>query len=135
MGKKSWVYINVNPNSKAKIDQEDFDRVSQHTWRVVTKPSGRRKVVTNILEKDGRNHQVSLGQFLMRPKKGKMVYPRRFMDGFDYRKENLLVCTMSQRQRVLPPSRRHGTSKFKGVSYISSRKRWRSAIKLNGKSI
>lgn len=132
---KDWCYIPVNPNAKAKIDKEDYARVSKHTWRTITKDSGRKKVVTNIIDNKGRNRQISLGQFLMKPPKGKMVYPRRFMEGFDYRKSNLIVCTMQERQRILPPSRNHGTSKYKGVSYISSRKRWRAAIKYKGQSI
>ena len=135
MSKKAWCYIPVRPNTRAKIDKEDLERVMKHTWRVITKSSGRKKVVTNIIEKDGRNRQISLGQFLMKPPKGKMVYPRRFMDGFDYCKSNLVVCTMQERQRILPPSRNHGTSKYKGVSYITSRKKWRAAIKYKGKSI
>ncbi len=138
MGSKmdnNWCFVKVNPDSKAKIDKSDLARVSKHTWRVLTKDSGRKKVVTNIIDKQGRNRQISLGQFLMKPPKGKMVYPRRFMEGFDYRKENLVVCTMQERQRILPPSRRFGSSKFKGVSYINSRRRWRAAIKHKGKSV
>lgn len=135
MGAKDWVYLPVNPNLKAKIDKSDLNRCSKHTWRTITKDSGRKKVVTNIIDNKGRNRQISLGQFLMKPPKGKMVYPRRFMDGFDYRKENLVVCTMQERQRILPPSRKHGTSKYKGVSFISSRKRWRAAIKHKGQSV
>lgn len=132
---KEWVYIEVRPNSKAKIDKEDFARVNRHTWRTVTKETGRKKVVTNILHKNGRNQQVSLGQFLMKPPKGKMVYPRRFMDGFDYRKENLIVCTMAERQRILPKARKGGSSQYKGVSYIQVKKRWRAALKIDGQSL
>ena len=132
---KPWKYLPVRPDHKAKVDAEDFEKLMKHTWRVVTKPSGRQKVVTNIISKDGRNRQISLGQFLMKPPKGKMVYPRRFMEGFDYRKSNLIVCTMAERQRILPKSRKHGTSKYKGVSFITSKKRWRAAIKVKGKSI
>lgn len=135
MKSKPWCTVPVRPNTKVKIDKEDYDKVMQHTWRSLTKESGRKKVVTNIYDKKGRNRQISLGQFLMKPPKGKMVYPRRFMDGFDYRKENLVVCTMQERQRILPPSRNHGSSKYKGVSYITSRRRWRAAIKHKGQSI
>lgn len=132
---KEWTYINVRPDSKAKIDKEDFARVSKHTWRIVTKETGRKKVVTNIIEKDGRNRQISLGQFLMKPPKGKMVYPRRFMEGFDYRKDNLIVCTMSERQRILPKARKGASSRYKGVSYIQVKKRWRAALKVDGQSL
>lgn len=130
---KPWCYIEVNKGLKAKIDQEDFERVNQHTWRVIRKDSGRLKVVTNIITEKG-NRQVSLGQFLMNPPAGKMVYPRRFMDGLDYRKSNLIVCTMKERQRILPKSRRFGSSRFKGVSYVQSLKRWRASIKIDGRS-
>lgn len=132
---KPWVYLPVRPNEKAKIDKEDLERCSRHTWRVVTKETGRKKVVTNIIDKKGRNRQISLGQFLMNPPKGKMVYPRRFMEGFDYRKSNLVVCTMAERQRILPKARKGGSSRYKGVSYIRSKKRWRAAIKIGGKSL
>lgn len=131
---KSWCYIKVNPNSRAKIDTEDRARVEKHTWRVLKKQTGRKKVVTNIIDK-GRNRQISLGQFLMKPTKGKMVYPRRFMEEFDYRKSNLIVCTIQERQRILPKSRRFGTSKYKGVSYTTSTKLWRAAIKIEGRTI
>lgn len=131
---KPWCYIDVNKGYRAKIDAEDFERVNQHTWRVIQKDSGRLKVVTNIKTKSG-NRQISLGQFLMEPPPGKMVYPRRFMDGLDYRKSNLIVCTMKERQRILPKSRHHGSSRFKGVSYVQNLKRWRASIKVNGKSI
>jgi hypothetical protein len=131
----SWKYLPVKPDQKAKVDAEDFERLNQYTWRIIKKPSGRLKVVTNIIEVDGRNRQISLGHFLMNPPKGKMVYPRRFMEGLDYRKGNLIVCTMAERQRILPKSRNHGTSKYKGVSFISSKKTWRAAIKVKGKSI
>ncbi len=135
MSKKDWCLIPVRPDSQAKIDKTDYKRVMEYTWRTLTKDSGRKKVVTNIYDKKGRNRQISLGQFLMNPPKGKMVYPRRFMEGFDYRKDNLVVCTMQERQQILPPSRNHGSSRYKGVSYITSRKRWRAAIKFKGKSI
>jgi hypothetical protein len=125
---KDWCYIPVNKGYKAKIDKEDYERVMKHTWRVQAKDSGRLKVVTTIQTSKGPR-QMSLGAFLMKPPKGKMAYPRRFMEGLDYRKSNLIVCTMQERQRMLPKSRHHGTSKFKGVSYIASTKLWRASIK------
>lgn len=130
---RSWCYLPVNKGYQAKIDLEDYPRASAHTWRVIKKDSGRLKVVTNI-KTPGGTRQVSLGQFLMNPPKGKMVYPRRFMDGLDYRKANLIVCTMKERQRILPKSRIHGSSKFKGVSFIKKTQKWRASIKVDGVS-
>jgi hypothetical protein len=132
---KAWCYLPVRPKYKAKVDKEDFEKLMRHTWRAVKKPSGRLKVVTNIRSRDGRNQQISLGQFLLKPPKNKMVYPRRFMDGFDYRKSNLIVCTMAERQRILPKSRNIGTSRYKGVSFDRRSRLWRAAVKVEGQSM
>ncbi len=132
--KKPWCYLPLSKGHRAKIDQEDLERLSAHSWRVIKKESGRLKVVTNVKTPKGYR-QVSLGHFLMKPPAGKMVYPRRFLDGLDYRKDNLIVCTMKERQRILPKSRNKGSSKFKGVYYMPSLKKWRAGIKVEGKTV
>ncbi len=132
---KAWKTIPVNRGKdEAKIDAEDFERVSAHTWRTITSSSGRRIVVTTISTPKGYR-QLTLGAFLMKPPKGKLVYPRRFQNGFDYRKENLIVCSMSDRQKILPKSRKTGTSRYKGVSYYPKNSCWRAGIRVEGKAI
>jgi hypothetical protein len=71
---------------------------------------------------------------LMKPPKNKQVYPRRFNEGLDYRKFNLVVCTLSERQRLLPKKRTKSTSEYRGVSRTQGKK-WRAGIEVNGKSI
>jgi hypothetical protein len=132
---KPWKSISVNKGKdSAKIDAEDFARVTEHSWRTVTSKTGRRMVVTTLSTPKGYR-QITLGAFLMNPPKGKLVYPRRFMNGFDYRKDNLIVCTMADRQKILPKSRNTGTSKYKGVSYYTKNSCWRAGIRVDGKSI
>lgn len=133
MGNWKWIPINKG-KEQAKIDAEDFDLVSQHSWRTVTAKSGRRTVVTTISTPKGPR-MLTLGAFLMKPRKGHLVYPRRFQNGFDYRKENLIVCTMKERQRILPKSRTQGTSQYKGVSYYPKNSCWRAGIRVDGRSI
>jgi hypothetical protein len=134
MAGKPWVYLDVHPNLKVKIDSEDFERVNQHSWRVTQGTTGRRRVVTSIRTPQGVR-TVTLGKFLMKPPKGKQVYPRRFNDGLDYCKSNLIVCTLAERQRLLPKKRVKTTSEFRGVSYSAARKAWRAGIEVKGKSI
>jgi hypothetical protein len=131
----NWKTIPVNRGElKAKISSEDFDKVSKHSWRTITTNSGRKKVVTTLSTPKGYR-QVTLGWFIMRPPKGKQVYARRFVEGFDYRRENLIICTMKERQRILPKSRNHGTSIYKGVSYFKKNHKWRAGIRVDGESI
>lgn len=132
--KKPWCYIQVRSGEKVKVDREDLPRIEQHSWRVTEGSTGRKRVVTSIRKKE-RVITLTLGAFLMKPARGKQVYPRRFNDGLDYRKENLLVCTLSERQRLLPKKRASTTSRYRGVSYSSTEKRWRAGIEVEGSSI
>jgi len=134
MANKAWVYIKVHPDLKVKIDRTDLKRVSEHSWRVTEGTTGRRRVVTSVRTKLGVRN-VTLGKFLMKPVKGKQVYPRRFNDGLDYRKSNLLVLTLSERQRLLPKNRKKATSGFRGVSKSRADGKWRAAIEVDGVAI
>lgn len=137
MEKKLWAYIPVSSKDgelQAKIDSEDFDRVMKHKWRAVSQKSGRFVVATTISTPQGRR-QMTLGRFLMNPPKGKMAYPRRFNDGLDYRKENLVVCSMAERQQLLPKSRKEHSSRYKGVSYDNNTGQWRAALQVEGETI
>lgn len=129
-----WCYISVRPNMKVKIDKEDQERVTQHSWRVTKGTTGRMRVVTSIRTPDGVK-TVTLGRFLMKPTKGKQVYPRRFNEGLDYRKSNLVVCTLQERQRLLPKKRTQTSSSYRGVSFSRTHKKWRAGIEVNGRSI
>lgn len=134
MAAKPWVYVSVHPGLKVKIDKEDLERVKQHSWRVTKGTTGRNRVVTSIRGPEGVR-TMTLGKFLMKPKKGKQVYPRRFNEGLDYCKSNLVVCTLAERQRLLPKKRVKTSSSYRGVSYSASRKSWRAGIEVKGRSI
>lgn len=134
MAQTKWCYITVHPDMKVKIDAEDFERVNAHRWRVTRGTTGRMRVVTSVRGPKG-SRQITLGKFLMNPPKGKQVYPRRFNDGLDYRKENLIVCTLQERQRLLPKKRHVTSSEYRGVSYSKSEGKWRAGIEVEGHSI
>ena len=117
-----------------KIDREDLDRVEAHSWRVTKGTTGRERVVTSM-RIDGGSRTITLGAFLKKPVKGKQVYPRRFNEGLDYRKDNLVVCTLKERQRLLPKKRTKTSSIYRGVSFLKSAETWRAAIEVEGEAI
>lgn len=127
-------YLKTSSGLKVKIDQEDLERVSQYSWRVTKATTGRLRVVASIPTSKGYK-TVTLGKFLMNPPKGKQVYPRRFNETLDYCKENLIVCTLKERQRLLPKKRSENSSKYRGVSYSKGSKKWRAGIQVEGHSI
>ncbi len=134
MASQSWCYLKIHPNRRVKIDRSDLKRVSAHSWRVTYGTTGRARVVTSVRTPNG-TRSLTLGKFLMNPRKGYQVYPRRFEQELDYRKENLIVCTLKERQRLLPKKRVETSSRFRGVSYMKSSKKWRASIEVKGKAM
>ncbi len=135
---KPWCKIEIKDGIKVKIDQEDRERVQEHSWRVQRSVKhGKPRVVTSILNKTGSYRTMTLGQFLLKPrKKGLQVFPRRYQTSLDYRKANLIVCDMKQRQIMLPKRKsKNATSIYKGVSYIKAKNTWRARIEYGGKQI
>jgi len=131
---KEWCYFIIPPGIKVKLDKEDLARVSALSWRATKGTTGRLRVVTSIRGPKGVR-KLTLGRFLMDPPKGKQVYPRRFNDGLDYRKSNLMVCTLKERQRMLPKKRTSSSSQYRGVSFSAKEKKWRAGIEVDGRSI
>jgi hypothetical protein len=131
---KEWCYLTLSEDFRVKIDKEDLERVNARKWRITKGTTGRMRVVTTVRTKNGARH-LTLGRFLMDPPAGMQVYPRRFNEGLDYRKSNLVVCTMKERQRLLPKTRKVTTSSYRGVSFSKTYNKWKAAIKCNGRNI
>ena len=132
--KKKWCNFLVG-KFKVKIDKADLKRVSQYKWRIRQRDDvDKLAIITSVRTAIG-SRNISLGKFLMNPPKGKLVYPRRYFDGFDYRKENLIICTLQERQRMLPKKRKDTSSKYRGVSFAKKKKLWRAGITIDGRMI
>lgn len=131
---KNWKFLQTKTGEKVKVDAEDYETLIKKSWRVIyTGKTQKPSVITSI--RTGKAvRTMTLGQFLMKPGQGMLVYPRRWQGGLDYRKSNLIVCSMKERQRMLPKRADKATSRYKGVSYVKSKKIWRARIEKNGKS-
>lgn len=107
------------PVKFAKIDDEDFERVSQYTWTLSD----------NYAHAwDGEKH-ISLHRFITNCP-ANMVVDHINHDGLDNRKENLRICTYSQNSMNVK-KRKISTSKFKGVTKCSQTGKWRAQIHFN----
>ena len=118
--------IKLTQGKTAIVDDEDFEEVSKYKWychggyaeRVVARDGERQTSV--------RMHVSIMG--------GKAGFEIDHINGnpLDNRKENLRHVTGAQNQHN-QNARGGGTSKYKGVSWKKTDKRWRSQITIGGK--
>ncbi|MCB9025320.1 MAG: hypothetical protein H6625_03310 [Bdellovibrionaceae bacterium] len=132
MKTQNWTFYKLKTGEKIKIDIKDLKKVESLSWRVLRKKNSNRPSVVATQSTPKGPRQITLGKFLLNPPKGKMVYPRR--GDLDYRRDNLVVCTMAERQQMLPKRKQQkSSSKYKGVFWDSTRKKWRVDIYVDGK--
>lgn len=101
----------------AYVDPEDFDRVMQHLWHIITPPdTDRRYAATRINGKMVRMHRFILGA------SDEQIIDHADRDGLNNRRSNLRYATTSQNAMNRKPYR--GTaSGYKGVVPLGNK--WR----------
>lgn len=112
--------VPLNKGKFALVDDDDFERVSQHKWVYSNRGYARRI---------HRGKTIHMHRFVM---SSDTLYDHINRDKLDNRKSNLRPCTRSQNQanRRTPAN---NTSGHKGVCYDKRRLMWRSYIRTNGK--
>ncbi len=117
--------IELTQGMTAIVDDEDFERVSLHSWSYKK---------TGYAEAKINGEKVYLHRFIMNAKKGDEVDHKRtgFPDhGLDCQKENLRFCTRSQ--NAANSEKKTGASGYKGVEKVGIK--WRASIRNNNKLI
>jgi hypothetical protein len=101
------------------IDQEDYDRVKQYTWRF---NGGYIRTSTAYNKKLGiKGRSIYLHRFILNITDNKIFIDHKNLDRKDNRKENLRICTTSQNQANIKPHKRNKTG-LKGVRKTPSGK-------------
>ena len=127
------VLLEIVPGVQILVDREDVERIKEKKWRFFSRPGSRPKILTSNYGEKGTRH-TSLGRFLLNPPQGKQVYCREHNGVWDFRKKSLIVCTLQQRQCLLPKRKSKTTSRYRGVYFCSSNRKWRAMIQINGAS-
>lgn len=103
-----------NTFAKALIDDEDYERCMLYNWNL-----GQNKVEAHYRSQEN----INLSNFVMQDSKS--MYDHKNRNLFDNQKINLRIASKSQNQ-INRDKFHHGKSKYKGVSWESSRNKWRS---------
>lgn len=144
------VLIKLSHGLFAKIDDKDFEKVSQFEWfayRIAGMGQSGKTYLYGFkpgrkVKKEGEKYpsgkqkyqRVWLYNFLMEPSEG-MIVDHINGDPLDNRRSNLRIIT--QKQNVLNRGKRVNgkTSKFLGVSKNVEKKKFIASIKILGKSL
>jgi len=122
--------VRLLPDKYAKVDAKDFHEINQYIWWVKDN-DGTFKAV-RFLPGGNSGLSVYMHRQIMEAKKGEII-DHIDRDGLNNLKSNLRIATKSQNN--MNRSGRKGTSsKYKGVSWYTSRKCWRAMIQTEGKN-
>lgn len=114
----------TNSNKVALIDDKDYELVSKLKWRL----HGRGVNLYARTSLDGKKPMMH--RLILNPPSG-MDVDHINHNGLNNRRYNIRICTRTQNQANSKP--RKGTSKYKGVLWSNTEKKWRAFIRINSK--
>ena len=111
------------------VDDADFERLAEYKWQALKLPNH----FYAVRQQEGRSvlmHREILG--LTDPN---VKVNHRNGNGLDNQKENFQVATQRENLQAFQTPRKGKTSKFRGVSWCSSRKKWATYIQKEGRCV
>jgi hypothetical protein len=119
------------PNTFALVDDEDFERINQISWRAVLD----RRVLYATHDGDaGRSSVMFMHRLVLNAPDGTLI-DHINRDGLDNRKENLRFCSHIQNGRNRVKANGPSTSKYKGVYFSSTVQKYRAELRINGRKV
>ncbi len=124
--------IKLTQGQYAIVDDADYDWLNRWKW-CVTGIEGAFYAIRNSPKIKGKSHQIFMHRIILGlAYKDGQEGDHRDHNTLDNRRDNLRICT--HRQNIMNQSlQKNKTSKYKGVCWDNSRKKWMVGIKINGK--
>jgi hypothetical protein len=125
--------IQLTQGKVATIDDEDWPLVAPYKWHARRDVStGRFYACTKEWQPEtGKHKRIIMHRLIMGAKTGEMVDHRDRDRTLDNRRSSLRICDNARNQQNRGPEA--GTSKYKCVSWISQKRKWRVRFKWLGK--
>lgn len=114
----------------AIVDDADFERLNQYKWHVDAAGYPTRR--TRNVE-DARRLMV-LMHYMILPAKDGLLRDHKNRNRFDNRRENLRYATKNQ-NGANSRSRKNEFSRYRGVSWSKTKKKWHASISMNRKTL
>jgi hypothetical protein len=121
--------IPLSQGKFAIVDPDDYFRLARYKWYAVK--GGRTfYAVRSIVTKEGKRYRSHMHRVVLRVPDN-MHVDHINCNGLDNRKANLRPATCAQNIRNRKKIRRNGCSKYKGLTWVKYKKKWRVRITLN----
>ena len=114
-----------------QIDPDDYEAVSWYNWYIDPQGYPRTSVGKAIKGRPSTKRWVRLHNFLMGPAPIGFCWDHMNRDKRDNRRVNLRAVTHKANMRNVNPQK-NNTSGTRGVSWVSSKRKWRAYIKSDG---
>ena len=125
--------ITLTQGKVTLIDDTDYDWLSQWKWHALKHHSGYFYAVRMTPRINGKQKSIRMHRQILRLEPGdKREGDHKNHNTLDNRRSNLRICTNRQNsmnRKSIPNT----TSKYKGVCWDKRDKKWKAAIKVNGK--
>lgn len=126
--------IKISSGYECILDDDDYDKFSKFNWFASKKRSGIYVYRSQRygIRKENKRLTIYLHREIMNAKKYDYV---DHINGntLDNRKQNLRICTNEQNLHNSKKTNKECTSKFKGVCWDKSKKKWLVSITINKK--
>lgn len=123
------------PNGfRTQVDEADWlgQNLALYTWYARGRHDGKRYVVAKLWDYAAKKQKTLwLHRLILDAQTGQFV-DHVNGDTLDNRRPNLRLCTNAENQQNSGP--RKGTSRFKGVSWINKRGKWRVSFNWQGQT-
>lgn len=119
---------------EAKVDDEDYARLSTFRWRVGRKSPRRKQYVMRTSRLNGKRATALMHREIIGQIPNGMCVDHINGNTLDNRRCNLRLVTLAQNS-AYQSIRSDNTSGFKGVTYHKHHKKWNAHISKNGSQV
>jgi hypothetical protein len=118
--------IKLTKGYYAIVDSEDYEKLAKEDWQFY---QGKRNNL--YAARMGIGKIVYMHREITNAPIGKVVH-HKDGNGLNNTKENLQVITLAENNRCCRKTKNPKSSKYKGVAFITSRRKWQTRIVYNG---
>jgi hypothetical protein len=118
----------------AIVDPEDYPRLAKHKWFLAKSPTGSYAARWQRLNAKNTRKKIWMHREIIHIPQ-KMVCDHINRNSLDNRKANLRPATVSQNLCNRPKRKAKTRSKYKGLEWDKTQRKWKARIQLNNKKI